>query len=196
MDLDKPKYGKVWAKGYYDGIRCAFEQIDKEGWRPMNSGRYKSIMNGLSSMAKKVYESVPIVDYWTVHQVVSDMKRKYGALASIDKDAVLGCLNTLVESKVVHESENRTFKRVPVIEEKKKPKEIIKDEKMDAVIKNKHGEEPTNLGPLDRIAGITSKLRELADAIDDELLNVEKEMNDEAQKYKKLNQLQELLKSI
>ena len=163
----------------------------------MNEGRYKSVINGLSSIARKVYESVPVQEEWTAIQVLNDMNRRTGSASAIDKKALLGCLNTLVKSGVVKElPASGAFKRVQVVEEKSKPNEKPQQKKDVPMTEKKSPEKANYLGPLDRIAGLTAKLRSLADEIDDELLNVEKEMNDDAQKYKKLNQLQELLKSI
>lgn len=193
---DKPAYGSVWAKGYYDGLRAAENKKVERVLEKMNLGRYKSIMMGLSSIARKVYESVPISEEWTVQQIHNEINRKPGA-TQIDGKTLVGCLNHLVSSGVVREPKTAMFKRTPVADGKTSKKseknQINEDDKMSVEEKNN---ESKDLGPLDRICAITSKLRALADEIDDELLRVEKEMNDDAQKYKKLNQLQELLKSI
>ena len=197
MDSNKPKYGKVWARGFYDGMRAAENKPRNGTEDPMNEGRYKSVIKGLSSIARKVYESVPVQEEWTAIQVLNDMNRRTGSASAIDKKVLLGCLNTLVKSGVVKElPASGAFKRVQVVEEKSKPNEKPQQKKDVPMTEKKSPEKANDLGPLDRIAGLTAKLRSLADEIDDELLNVEKEMNDEAQKYKKLNQLQELLKSI
>lgn len=193
---DKPAYGSVWAKGYYDGLRAAQNEISKGILEKMNLGRYKSIMNGLSSIAKKVYESVPISEEWTIQQIHNEINRKPGA-TQIDGKTLVGCLNHLVSSGVVREPRTAMFKRTPVADGKtSKSSENDQTNEGASMSAKEKNNESTDLGPLDRIARITSKLRELADEIDDELLRIEKEMNDDAQKYKKLNQLHELLKSI
>jgi hypothetical protein len=45
MDSNKPKYGKVWARGFYDGMRAAEKKPRNGTEDPMNEGRYLSLIH-------------------------------------------------------------------------------------------------------------------------------------------------------
>lgn len=83
----------------------------QEGDMAVSYARYKSLMAGMTSAAKKVYEAVPMQDQWSTAQVLAELKR---ADVGIDYRVVAGCLDTLVKAKLVRETGKDSFQRESV----------------------------------------------------------------------------------
>ena len=66
----------------------------------LNANRFKSLYEGLTTTARKVYESVPALEQWTIDQIIREMVRKN---ERADKRTVQGTLNSLKESGLVVE---------------------------------------------------------------------------------------------
>lgn len=174
----------------------------------MNNARHKSIVEGLSAIAAKVYEAVPISEPWTVHQVLFEMARLNNQPYQIR--VVAGCLSNLVESGLVKEPSRGSFVREPVKErptiEAMTKKGVLREF---AGIAPKEQVMPTNQPAsgaaqlIDRLAQIGSSLRALADhaksiadEIDSAALAAEEDRSKLLGESDKLRQLQTLLKSI
>lgn len=197
MSDEKPSYGKVWARGYYDGLRAAEKNDKNPIGLQMNQGRFKSVLNGLSGVARKVFDSVPISEEWSQPQISMEMQRKHGAAP--ERRVMTGCLNNLVEAGIVVEPRPGQFRKIAVSREMAPAKSLAdKYEKkgVEEMAVEKKNSETEGLGPLDRIYKLTDQLKDLADQIQIELLNAEKEVSDAEVSAKKLKQLQELLKSV
>lgn len=92
---------KVYAKGFYDGLKAAAEE--------MTPAKYQTALNGLTSIARKVFEAVPIQEKWTAHRIVTEMSR---LSTRIDMKTAEGCLNSLKDFGLVKEPERGLFQRV------------------------------------------------------------------------------------
>jgi hypothetical protein len=77
----------------------------------MSEGRFNQIYQGMSSVAKKVYNVIPIAEAWTTNQVAAEVTRQG---LSIEFPIMVGCINTLIRAKLVEEPEQRVFKRTPI----------------------------------------------------------------------------------
>lgn len=74
----------------------------------MQHSRAQSVLQGQSKMAQRVFAAVPMQSFWTVEQIIQEMKR----LESIPQrpGEVLGCLRCLVDAGLVNETAATTFR--------------------------------------------------------------------------------------
>lgn len=66
----------------------------------MSEARFKQLAGGMTDAAMKVYACVPMVEFWSTQQVLSEMIRKGQTLGH---SAVCGCLDSLVRAGIVKE---------------------------------------------------------------------------------------------
>lgn len=160
----------------------------------MTATRIRILENQQTGVAKKVYGAVPISEAWPSKSIVAELTRQ-GQVR--DFPIVEGCLNTLKEVGLIKEVAPGHFQRV-------KPKPTTeKEAELMAVTPSKPpaGSKPTE--PVDRLAAIGTKLRdlsktflELADDIDEATLAFEEKASGNDEELAKLRQLKGLLKSL
>jgi len=164
----------------------------------MTPSKYAQKMQGQSSIAKKVYEFVPIKDSWEINQVISEMRRV--TRSNGDPRIIKGCLNSLKESGLIDEVQIGKFKRVEV-----KDKIEVKEIEMAAVevIAQKQIKPEVNKTPLELLSKISSRLvavqmsiRSIADEIDAAAVEIEDGISANEKNVEKLRQLQILLKGL
>lgn len=78
----------------------------------MNYAKKQALYQGLTAVAKRVYDAVPIGETWTAHQVTAEMRRVSGH--SPEHKVVAGCLGNLVQIGLVQEQSRGSFQRVAV----------------------------------------------------------------------------------
>lgn len=157
--------------------------------------RMLSIINGLSGVARKVFDVVPIADEWTAQQMHRELLRLGH---NVDIRTLTGCLASLCGSKLIIESSRGNFKKPPIKQEQEKVKttkpvvELVKAESAP------DAESPIDiLGRLSfRVTEIIGSLKKLASEIDTAALIIEERFSESEEKSEKLKQLQQLLKSL
>lgn len=168
----------------------------------MNHARFKSTYQGLSGIARKVYEVVPISEAWTAAQVRAELARQNVSI-SREVNVLEGCLNTLVSSGIVYEPERGKFRRVEITppKEKKEPTMAVPTPHSPQVagpVVVRKG--PTALDRLATLSGEASKLGQrlvsLSKEIDDAILDAQQEAEAESAQYEKFRQMATLLKSL
>lgn len=180
----------------------------------MTPARYRSTVAGLSSVARKVFDAVPIGEAWSSQQVCSEIRRQGKSVR--DLHIVEGCLNTLTDSGLVTEPTRGMFRRHPepvasppvLVSNNPAPKE---QSSMTAAAKTKASTEPNEASPgaaaLARIAQHAHELRaaakamqenmnRVADALDDVALDIEHDLASAHEAAEKLRQLGTLLKGV
>jgi len=60
----------------------------------MNQQKFEQIYRGLTVQAKKVYDSIPMVEAWSPAMVMQDLHRRNQSMG--DMHVVLGCVNSLI----------------------------------------------------------------------------------------------------
>jgi hypothetical protein len=188
---------KVYAKGYFDGLKKANE---------MTPSKFAQKMQNQTTIAKKVYEAVPIAESWSVKQILSEMFRVTRSQA--DHKIVNGCIKSLIDSGLVYEPINGQYQRAQVkekaIEPEKIPLKIVKEKgiEMDVTIK-KEPDIENNSNPIDVLGKLSSRLlsvnrdiKKIADDIDSAAISVQEQLEESEGKSEKLKQLQQLLKSL
>lgn len=163
----------------------------------INSSKFEIAYKELTAQARKVYDSVPKAESWDASQIIQELHRKGQSMS--DMHVVRGCLNSLIACGLVLESSRGAFTRVEVKEKKstalpdtttQKPKE---SEHM--AIQNSNASDAKN-GPIDRLSGISQRLRILATEIDDAAIALAEQTEKGDAETEKLRQLQAILKSL
>ena len=162
----------------------------------MTPAKFDIAMQSQTGIAKKIYECVPIQQAWQTFQISHALKNMTGSQA--DVRVVQGCLNDLVESGLVRETQGRYYQRVKV-EEKQKPKEL----KMPAPKEAKPAVEAAPSGPIEvlgalsaEIVGMAEHMKKLARRVEDAALAIEQARESDSESTEKLRQLASLLKSM
>jgi hypothetical protein len=168
----------------------------------MTPARHNAILSGLTLVATKVFNAVPIIEAWTVNQVISELQRQGQSVR--EHRVVAGCLASMKESGVVTEPEPGYFRRVAVRERSTtKPQPVAKvppqeqELKLDIAAPSAPAKKP---GQLDRLGAISAELRQqakqltqLADRIDAAAITTEEEIAALGEDSKKLRALQSIL---
>lgn len=84
----------------------------------MTAAKFQGEINGLSSIARKVYDAVPILEEWGAARVLVELKRQ-GVSSELAK--IEGCLSSLVRSGLVREPKRGQYIRQYVKDDGVKP---------------------------------------------------------------------------
>ena len=165
------------------------------------------LMNG-TTVAKKIYEAVPIIEPWSIGQICAEVAR-LELIAKPTMSIVQGCLNSLKENKLVRETSSQHFIRTPVTSEKPEkkvnpmlttlnlvsPRQTLQLPKAEGTEMNKN---PLDLlGNLsDEAKTLSKKMMELSSKIDEVAVEIDELLNNQSEDKENLQQLRELLKKI
>ena len=175
----------------------------------MNKSRFDSIYEGLSTVAKKVYEAVPINDGWTPREIQLELSRT-GAGVTRDIHVFKGCIESLVRSGIVSESRDGKLRRVKVAKpdvDERPPIESFQRQIQETPMAKQDTKPltivPKKLTPIERLAGLSARcsklmeeLRALASDIETAAIEIDEQTAAAEEGAKKLAQLQALLKGI
>lgn len=211
---DKAKVKRVYGRGYFDGFKAAADSsMDKE--LMMTEAKFNAIYRGLTEIAKKVYEAVPMQEIWTVGQVINELNRL--GYNRQEHRVVMGCLTSLRETGLVKEPKQGHFVRAevrvkqavttqPDHQEITQPTQPVETEmpKKEAEMPQVKAKTPApNTTPLERIGGLSAQvldvvkqLHQLAADIDAAAIEMEEQLEKVKEDNAKLIQLKSLLKSI
>lgn len=167
----------------------------------MNAAKMKQVEIGLTGIARKVLDAVPIADSWQPHTIASEIKRATGSAPEIK--IVNGCLESLKASGLVREPTRGKWIRVCAkerTEAREAPNIAVESNVLDmnriltAVDVASVDRKP--VGPMDRLAAVAGELRSLAHVVEEIACDVEQSMQQANEKTAKLRQLQELLRGL
>lgn len=176
----------------------------------MNAAKQRQLLDGQSSVARKVFESVPIQDPWTEGEIITALR---AGTVSIAAHAIRACLYALIDAGVVKEVRKGYFQRVPVTAKKEREaKTSEQPPASEASMKNATLSLPTPpaapaLTPLEVLGTIAAELNEvsvefgarmkaLSERLDDVALLVEAQREADAEKMAKATQFRTLLKEM
>lgn len=179
------KVRRTYSRGLHEGLRLAGFTSKEDA---MNNARMRAIEQGLSGIAKKVLEAVPIENEWTTSQIITEMRRVTGAYP--DKHVVDGCISALMDSKLIKEASHGHYTRVM-----SKPEPEPQSQPM-LVSVSQPVPEPQPEMPMDRLAKLAEDLRKLATTAEDIALDIEAQIQKARADTAKFKQLQELLKGV
>ncbi|KVF22927.1 hypothetical protein [Burkholderia cepacia] len=161
----------------------------------MTPAKYHAALNGLSAIAKKVLEMVPIQEAWSRPEIAGHLLRV--TKSSPDAAVIDGCLGRLKDSGLIREVSRGRYQRIAVRE-----REVLK------VPEQKSSEatvaaEPQAILPIEILSHLAERTRSLATQIvmlasdiETAALTIEQGNAENAANLEKLRQLQSLLKSL
>jgi hypothetical protein len=174
----------------------------------MSQARFNSVYSGLTAIAKKVYEAVPIAETWSIPQIIGELERTG---FRHEYRSVAGCLATLLNAGLVQETSKGKFCREPIREKTIAPKEeAMKAAPVPAVavspapaVRAAVAVPAPQKSPIDRlgelaarVAAMAGSLKELASDISDAAIDVEAQVEQNEAAMAKVKQLQSILKSL
>jgi len=187
MDEDRNRHRKVYAKGYFDGLEA--------GRTEMTPARFQSVFSGQSTVAKKIFEMVPIQEAWAPVQISSALTRV--TKSTVDRRVLDGCLTALKDAGLIKEPRRGEFQRIEVREkeEAKVPKTEV------ATFVGTIASTPKSpIAILSTIAArlgaVNDEVKKIASDIETAALVIEEDMTENEENLGKLRQLQSILKSL
>ena len=150
----------------------------------MNHQRAMAILGGQTNLAQRVFKCVPLQEWWTVHQIANEMDR-HGP-HNHTKSTLGGCLATLKEAGLIDEGPKDTY-RSAVKPQLKRTEPVGQFDDKTA---------PTQLSLVDRLINEATKLRTMAETLDNLAVEIDDEITKAGQAgNEKLKLLRELLAS-
>lgn len=155
----------------------------------MTPAKYKVALDSVNTVARKVFDHVPIKDSWPVNRIIAEM---VGAgVTRVDLRTAEGCIARLKDAGLVKETDRGLFQRVTPRERET----IGLSEVAEPVT-----ETPTPalvLGDLSAaLRARAADLNALADQIDTEALRVEERIEAADKRFAKLREFSAFLKDI
>jgi hypothetical protein len=160
----------------------------------MNHGHFQALYNGLSSIAQRIYDTVPISETWTRNKIMTELGRN-GSCP--DHRTVTAILHLLDEQGLIRANfHSDGFMRVPVrAKPGPKPKQQ-EEEVLKAPLPFPSGSKEQTKAPLEQLMTLGKQVRALADQIDNVVLVVMEDVENTRQESDKLRQLHQLLKEL
>ncbi|VWC78694.1 MULTISPECIES: hypothetical protein [Burkholderia] len=161
----------------------------------MTPAKYHAALSGLSAIAKKVLEMVPIQEAWSRSEIAGHLLRV--TKSSPDAAVIDGCLGRLKDSGLIREASRGRYQRIEVRE-----REVLKvpeQKSAEAIVAT----EPQAILPIEILSQLAERTRALATQIvilasdiETAALTIEQGNAENAANLEKLRQLQSLLKSL
>lgn len=163
----------------------------------MNRARFNALYNGMTSVAKKVYEAVPLVESWNHTRVNAELVRLG---VNIDHHVLRGCLETLRTAGLVNEVARGEFRREAIREPKRNNEKEPAPMKTPATAAKPA---PASATPFDKLGNLAAaltqlaaQLEDLASDLTDAAIDIQAQLETNDADLGKLKQLQTLLKSL
>jgi len=148
----------------------------------MNQKRLKRILESQTAIAKKIYEFVPIQEFWSVRQICTEIHR--ATQASVDMRIVNGCLNSMQEAGLIKRQGNNDYRRIEITDEHDEAPPEKEAPIMSAPKPVQRTPAPKSVEPDVTIGNLAKRLRDLADEFDEVALEVirQRDANSELRK--------------
>ncbi|SEJ57507.1 hypothetical protein SAMN05216201_11153 [Pseudomonas linyingensis] len=173
----------------------------------MTPAKIAGLLQGQTSMARKLFEFVPIAEEWTEFQIANEMRRVTGSAP--DLKVTRGCLRDLADSGLIRRR-NDQFHRAQAQEKTKQKEAEMPAAKAVTTLQLKpthpKGEKPADspIEILGDIAGsivalgksMAEQLQQLASRVEEAAIHIEQGQEANAANLQKLKQLQSLLRSL
>jgi hypothetical protein len=192
----------IYGRGYFDGFAAG------QGGS-MTPKRQQQLLQGQSSVARKVFDHIPIQDSWPAHRIAGEIERT--TRSRLDAKVVAGCLASLVDAGLIRQkgvsAKAREYQRLPVPSETTEAPGVLVEAGMAVRTlehvsatpdSNQHAENPATpfvvLSTLnDRLFQVSQELKEIATDLGDAVLQIESAREQNARDAETLRQLQTLL---
>ena len=181
----------------------------------MTPAKIASLLQGQTSIARKLFEFVPIAEEWTEFQIASEMRRVTGSAP--DLKVARGCLRDLADSGLIRRR-NDQFRRAAAPDKTpQKEAEMPAAKSAERLIVLKASEiplksaakpeRPAEASPIEILGdiagsivalskGVAEQLQQLASRVEEAAIQIEQGQEANAANLQKLKQLQQLLRSL
>ncbi|WP_321799720.1 hypothetical protein [Burkholderia sp. BCC1988] len=161
----------------------------------MTPAKYQAAVSGLSAIAKKVLDMVPIQEAWSRSEIAGHLLRV--TKSSPDAAVIDGCLRRLKDAGLIREPSRGRYQRIEVRE-----REVLKvpDQRTEQTAAAADEQAVLPIDILSKIAerarSIATDLVMLASDIETAALTIEQGNAENAANLEKLRQFQSILKSL
>lgn len=165
----------------------------------LTQSRTAQLLQGQTTLTRKVYDVVPISQRWTQAQVAGELARV--GKAAIDSRTLSHCLTTLVEAGVISRVDGM-YMREPCRPDPVR-RTILNDSTLETPMSKAQStvtlvqpSKPIVVNPVDRLGKIAAMLRGAADEVDELALEVQQTLEVNQADLSKLKQLQDIIQSL
>ena len=176
----------------------------------MTPAKIAGLLQGQTSIARKLFEFVPIAEEWTEFQIASEMRRVTGSAP--DLKVARGCLRDLADSGLIRrrndqfrraaapdktpqkEAEMPAAKAITTLHLKPAPKAAGLPDQAAASPIEILGDIAGSIVALSK--GVAEQLQQLASRVEEAAIQIEQGQEANAANLQKLKQLQQLLRSL
>lgn len=154
----------------------------------MTPKKLAALEQGMTSIERKVYDAVPLVEWWRSNTIHQELIRRG---TNIDPTVLGGCLRSLQDSKAV-QCRNNHYKRVPVKLNEPDP-DVLVAPQLSIV---PPPETPMPRTPYDILTELAIEARQFADKLDLAALEVQQQFDQSREDLKQLDQLRAILGGV
>ncbi|MCY0854320.1 hypothetical protein [Cupriavidus sp. D39] len=158
----------------------------------MTPGKVEAKLRGQTTIAKKVFEMVPIQEAWSCNQILAALHRV--TRSSMDYQIMQGCLVALKGAGLVREPKGGLFQRAEIKEKAEDKMANAADKAVEVAVQA--AASGAKKSPIEILAGIASHLRMIASDIETAAIVIEEGIAEKDENLGKLKQLQSILKSL
>ena len=198
----KPNFPGVWGAGYQAGYADCLAG-KPNGRTIMNRKKIERMKRGMTAMAMKVYNCVPMNESWDKSKIHAEMHRQG---MTHNAKVIDGCLNNLRGVGLIKEPASGAFIQITPSKPGRPRKTQVSASQM-PLDEHKPTEKPKEThmtkSPIDIMFGLNAKMDAVKTAMDDlqnefdtAALEVAEVMDKASKDLAKLHQLQALLKGI
>lgn len=105
-------HNRIFVAGMHEGFRLANE-------KDMTPQKFKMLLDQQTTIARKIFEAVPIAESWTSNKIATALTRM--GSTRVDMKTLEGCLASLKDSGLVKEPERGLWQQVQARETVKLP---------------------------------------------------------------------------
>lgn len=166
----------------------------------MKESRQRQLLEGQSSMARKVFEGVPIQEAWSENDIVKAMR---SSSMTVAVHTIRACLLDMVDAGLIRQPKSGHYQREPVQPFLRLPTDQPTNN-IEPVMSTAKKPEPTPLDLLGTVATelvlmaseFAERMKALAARVEEVALQVEAQREADASTMAKVNQLKALLSDV
>lgn len=154
----------------------------------MQHARAMNILEGQTNLARRVFHSVSMQEFWSVGQISNEMNRieKH----NLTKGEITGCLRTLVDAGLVGETGMLTFRS------NVKPAKDTTVEEAPVTAPNLKKKPEAKVSLMDQLFGLATDLRAVAEKVEAVAMEVDSAILEAGKGDEKLKALQVTLRGL
>lgn len=161
----------------------------------MTPTKYRAALDSINTVARKVFDHVPIKDSWPINRIIAEMVS--AGVTRVDLRTAEGCIARLKDAGLVKETERGLFQRITPRERETITLPDVAAPAAEADVAVIEATPTLVLGGLAaRLRMRAVELNEIANEIDAAALGVEERVEASEQRFAKLREFSAFLKDI